>query len=117
MPKFKGANIKGSEVVYFDISVNQRFYLVSGIWGEWGDYDACDVSCGGGATQRYRICACPPLISNYSPEITNYSSLDCYCQRLDGIRVRVERQSNVCNTYNCPSKLFYMLKEVAYILS
>ena len=38
---------------------NLFFYLVDGVWQEWGQWRACSVTCGGSTHLRYRVCTPP----------------------------------------------------------
>ena len=46
-------------VIYFDILIYALlliYYEVNGAWGDYGDWEECSVSCGGGKQERRREC-------------------------------------------------------------
>ena len=63
-------------------------FSVDGVWGEWGPYGVCSVTCGGGGTRtRSKTCTTPqnggnPCVGN-PPE-----------------------ETEECNNQLCPGKLY-----------
>ena len=73
-------------------------YLVDGGWGEFGDWEDCPVSCGGGQHSRIRMC------DNPAPQ---FGGLDC---TNDGSS---DTETEDCNTQECPSRLNIPLLTIA----
>lgn len=63
--------------------MTERLLAVDGVFTSWSDWEACDVSCGGGIQWRNRSCNGP-----------FYGGAEC-----DG----AFNDSQVCNTLECPS--------------
>ena len=74
-----------------------HFKATHGKWGKWSDYEACDVSCGGGKQHRKRLCN--------NPMPNNGGSL---CQTAVGGKNLIEQQSKSCNTKRCQGKNLYI---------
>ena len=68
--------------------------LVNGNWGAWTEYTQCSVSCGGGTRQRRRVCVG-----------TAHGGLACLLSDGSGLRGSEERENQICNSNECPSKL------------
>ena len=66
--------------------------LVDGAWGEWGGYDSCTRTCGGGEKVKRRICNKPA---------PNHGGLSC---------PGPNSTKSDCNTNQCPSKIFMFNK-------
>ncbi|XP_049724489.1 hemicentin-1 isoform X1 [Elephas maximus indicus] len=82
-PSFDGPYCKGAET---QMQVcNKRHCPVDGKWAAWTSWNACSVSCGGGARQRTRDCSDP------APQ---YGGRKC-----EGSDV----QSDFCNSDPCPT--------------
>ena len=62
------------------------FVSVDGNWGEWSDYSACPVTCGGGLQDRSRQCDSP---------LPQYGG--AYCEGI-GEEIRV------CGPESCPGQ-------------
>ena len=60
--------------------------LVDGGFGEWGDWDECSVSCGGGSKSRTRACNNP---------VPSNGGADCSGER---------KQTQQCNEMACPGR-------------
>lgn len=47
----------------------RNFFLadIDGGWGDWGSWQQCDQSCGGGKQYRYRLCNSPPSVGDGNP--------------------------------------------------
>ncbi|KAM9212162.1 hemicentin-1 [Dugong dugon] len=82
-PSFDGSYCNGAET---QMQVcNERHCPVDGKWATWASWNACTVSCGGGARQRTRDCSDP------APQ---YGGSKC-----EGSDV----QSDFCNSDPCPT--------------
>ena len=66
---------KQSETYIFLFSI-----VVNGGWGEWGAWDACPVTCGGGDQNRHRVCD-NPIPENGGDHCTVDGSADIDSQR------------------------------------
>ena len=71
--------------------------LVNGGWGDWTDWVACAVSCGGADQGRTRVCDKP------APQ---FGGTDC---TVDGSKASDTQR---CNENPCPSKLTIILVNV-----
>ncbi|XP_052714744.1 uncharacterized protein LOC128188023 [Crassostrea angulata] len=49
------------------ISVYTYEKHIDGGWGDWGSWQQCDQSCGGGKQYRYRLCNSPPSVGDGNP--------------------------------------------------
>ena len=58
---------------------------VDGVWNDWQGWESCNVTCGGGAQIRQRVCHGP-----------FYGGAECVGPEID---------SRECNMHECPSKL------------
>lgn len=70
------------------------FALVNGTWGNWTEWDTCNVTCGGGTQHRYRDCIGP-----------FYGGFNCTGNGVDG---------QYCNTQNCPGTLYFLDNGIVY---
>ena len=64
---------------------------IDGAWGDWGEWEACSVTCGGGKHSRRRTCDSPP------PE---FGGLNCTWNGSKPLDIEP------CNTKHCPSTIF-----------
>ena len=70
---------------FFYFKQNKLFnFLVNGNWGDWQNYGACNVTCGGGIKTRNRICDSPS---------TAFGGDDCQ---------GAGSESQTCNNSPCP---------------
>ena len=83
-------------------NISQRLHLpnnlsllmsktVNGGWSEWGTYDSCSKTCGGGTQTRNRQCTNPPPAHGGR-----------YCSGASS-------DSRSCNTQPCPGKLLLLI--------
>lgn len=85
-----------SEISYktFLLSSFKLMFFLSfaedGGYTEWSDWSDCDVTCGGGLTQRYRTCNMPTPTNG---------GRDCAA-----IGLGPAMESKACNLISCPSK-------------
>ena len=66
-----------------------RYFTVTGGWGEFGDWEACPVSCGVANHSRYRLCN-NPVPQNGGD----------YCTADGSTNI----ETKICNEYNCPGR-------------
>ena len=66
--------------------------IVNGQWSVWGDFNRCNVTCGGGKMERTRNCDNPP---------PQHYGLECVGSEIDYVD---------CNTEACPGDGKYHLK-------
>lgn len=71
-------------------SINFISFAEDGGYSLWSDWSDCDVTCGGGLTQRYRTCN--------SPSPTN-GGRDCAA-----VGLGPAMESKACNLISCPRK-------------
>ena len=62
--------------------------LVDGQWSDWSPWLQCNVTCGGGIQERYRICTQP-----------KHGGSDCPGD---------EKEYQACNTDHCPGTMLYL---------
>ena len=73
-------------VQYYSGFHRDFFNVVDGMWGQWGAWAPCTLSCGGGTRTRLRLCNSP------APD---YGGLFC---------VGTDTQVDYCNNERCPGK-------------
>ena len=59
-------------------------FVVDGVWGNWTDWEQCNVTCGGGWQLRTRVCDDP-----------KYGGAPCPGS---------DEDRQICNDFNCPGK-------------
>ena len=82
---------------YYSLQTNQYIdvylYAVDGTWNDWGDWEDCPISCGGGTHSRSRTCNEPTCNS-----VIDECGAACAA---DGSS---DTETEDCNTQECPSK-------------
>ena len=78
-----------SKIFIYIFNFNNIAALVDGGYGDWSQYRACSVSCGGGLKTRSRLC------DNPEPA---FGGKDCS-------QLGPETESSRCNTHECPGKI------------
>ena len=80
---------------------NSLIFTVDCVWGAWGEWESCDVSCGGGSQVRRRTV----------DTVAAHGGTECTGD---------EEESLVCNSDPCPGKnhilddRFAMLQSLSY---
>ena len=70
---------------------------MDGYWRMWSEWEACNVSCGGGIQMRSRTCVNPFHGGN----------------TCDGVAIQIQN----CNTLNCPGKsMFTVFTTIPYVM-
>ncbi|CAH1779175.1 unnamed protein product, partial [Owenia fusiformis] len=64
---------------------------IDGGWGEFSNYSACSLECGGGTQERVRLC------NNPEPQYGGSQ-----CRTVEGVEQLEESQVEPCNTQPCP---------------
>ena len=77
--------------------------LVHGNWGEWSEFEQCNVTCGGGEQFRTREC-----------EGAKHGGKDCLLSDGSGKYGVEEKERQTCNEQPCPGIIFCCLKVILF---
>ena len=76
------------------------YYLVNGEWGDWGSWSSCTETCGGGESDRSRLCNNP--LPQY--EGANCTTNETLIEQVLGDGMIEQQENKTCNEHACPSK-------------